>query len=238
MKKLSLPRTLNKTEFRAGLIYFVVHVFALPWLLGLIWGMLEVSGIHISAIAINAAYLFIGIAAALIILRKYLTENFEQFIIRLPMNIGIIIAGFVAYYVLNTVFALILNAISGGDLSNPNNESINSMAKTDLYPSIALTVLLAPIVEECLYRGVLFNGIGAKSRFWGYFVSIFLFAFSHVFQAMISDFDPSLLLTMLIYVPAGFVLVKVYEKSGTIWCSIFVHMAINLTVLLLNYYYV
>lgn len=55
---------------------------------------------------------------------------------------------------------------------------------------------------------------------------------------MISDFDPSLLLTMLIYVPAGFVLVKVYEKSGTIWCSIFVHMAINLTVLLLNYYYV
>lgn len=237
MKKLSLPRTLTTTEFRAGLIYLIVHIFALPWLLSLIWGILDISGIYISTIAINAIYQFIGIAAILIILRKYLVENFQRFISWLPINLVIIIVGFFIYYVLYIIFTNIIFAIAGGDLSNPNNEIITAISKYDLYSSIALTVLLAPIIEECMYRGVLFNGIGAKSRFWGYFVSMVMFALSHVIQSMVTSFDPSLFLTMLIYMPAGLVLARVYEKSGTIWCPIFIHMAINLTTLLVSYYY-
>ena len=236
-KKLSLPRTLTTTEFRAGLIYFVVHVFALPWLLSLIWGMLDISGIYISTITINAIYQFIGIGAILMILRKYLVENFERFISWLPINLVVIVAGFFIYYAVYIIFANIIYAIAGGELSNPNSEFVTAMTKSDLYSSIALTVLLAPIVEECLYRGVLFNGIGAKSRFWGYLVSMVLFAFSHVFHSMVTSFDPSLFLTMLIYMPAGYVLARAYEKSGTIWCPIFIHIALNLTAQLISYYY-
>lgn len=236
MKKLSLPRTLSKTEFRWGIVYLIVHVLVLPWLLGMIGGLLIVSGIEISNVSINAVYLLIGFTVLLIIFRRYLMENFEHFIFNPAKSLVIIVIGIIVYFIANVIFDIVITIIAGGDLSSPNNDAVTSMVKSALYPSIALTVLLAPVVEEILYRGVLFSGIGAKSKFWGYLLSTVLFAFSHVYQAMIYSFDPMLFLTMALYLPSGLVLANIYERSGTIWCPIIVHMAINFTVVLANYY--
>lgn len=236
MKGILFPRVLEKNELRVGIIYFVIHVSILPVILGLCTGLLIMYGFSVSVIGTNAVYLLIGFAAVFIILRKFLMDNFERFLSWLPVNLLLIVGGFIVYYVASLLIALALTTIAGGVISNPNNESVTAMTLQSLYPTIAIAVLLAPLVEECLFRGVIFCGIGAKSKLLGYLVSTLLFAFSHVYQSMISSFSPELFLTMLIYVPAGLVLGWAYEKSGTIWCSVFLHMAVNLSSILLTYY--
>lgn len=238
MKGISFPRVLGKYEFRIGLAYFLFHIFAMPFVLSFCVGLMNRLNIPVTEVIINAVYQLIGLAMLLIILRKYLIENFGRFLNWLPMNLLLIVCGVIAYYVLYLAFAMALQAINGGMISNPNNEAVAAMTLESLYPTMAVAVLLAPIVEECLFRGVLFCGIGAKSRLLGYGVSTALFALFHVYQAMLLAFSPELFLTFLLYVPSGLVLGWVYEKSGTIWCSVFVHMAVNLASLLLTYYVV
>lgn len=236
MKGILFPRVLEKNEVRGGMIYFVIHVFTLPLILRLCVGLMILYGLPVTDIGANAVYQLTGFAAVFIILRKFLMDNFERFLSWLPVNLLMIIGGFIIYYALYLLLALALEAITGGAISNPNNDSVIAMTLKSLYPTIAIAVLLAPLVEECLFRGVIFCGVGAKSKLLGYAVSSLLFAFSHIYQSMISVFRPELFLTMLLYVPSGLVLGWVYEKSGTIWCSVFIHMSVNLSSILLTYY--
>lgn len=235
MKGIDFPRKLYNTEFVAGIIYFFFHMFILPWLLKIIFGMMLIYGFPVTDIQLNATYQLIGFAGILLIMGKYLIANFDRFLNWLPFNLIQIIAGYIAYWALYFFLSFILATVFQNSLTNPNNEYIIEMTMTNLYQSIAITVLLAPLVEECMFRGVIFCGIGAKSRILGYLVSTLLFAFIHVYQYLFESFDPGLFVTMLLYVPSGLVLGRVYEKSGSIWCSVIIHMAINLTSLLLSY---
>jgi len=235
MKGVLLQRPLTKHEFWGGLAYLILHVFLLPFALGLVAGLLTMNGHRVTNIALNAVYAFIGFAAVFLIFRKFLKAQFEHFVHWLPVNLIIVIRNFLIYYVLYMLLSFIIVNLPGVSLTNPNNDAIVSMTRDYFYPSIAITVLLVPFVEECLFRGVLFLGIGAKFRILGYVASTLLFAFSHVFQSMLANFRPELFLTMLLYIPAGLVLGRTCEKSGTIWCSILLHMVINLTSLL-SYY--
>lgn len=230
---IRFPRTLTKWEFRAGLIYFGFHVCVLPWILQLVFALLYLEGFEVTDIMLNAALMFIGYFSLIIILRNYLIDNFDRFLNWLPFNIVSIAGGIISYYALFYFLSLVIVTVTNGNIVNPNNDQIVAMTKDSLYPSIALTVLLAPIVEECLFRGIIFCGIGTKSKFLAYTVSTLLFALSHVYQYMITDFSPALFITFIMYLPSGIVLGRAYERSGTIWCSIFIHMSINLTSIML-----
>ena len=88
-------------------------------------------------------------------------------------------------------------------------------------------VLLVPVVEEAIYRGVIFRGIANRNPFLGYGVSMLLFAAIHI-AGYIGQYDTLTLAICLVqYLPAGLILAWAYEKSGTIWCSILIHMTVN-----------
>ena len=60
-----------------------------------------------------------------------------------------------------------------------------------------------------------------------YFVSCLLFAALHVWQFAVVNRDMTYFLLMVQYLVPGLVLAWVYERSGTLWTSIGLHMAVN-----------
>ena len=90
-----------------------------------------------------------------------------------------------------------------------------------------LSIALAPIVEEPLFRGLIFGGIRPKSRVLAYIVSAALFSLYHVWQYVALTGDFSLLIYCLLYVPVSVGLAWAYDRSGSIWSPMVMHAIIN-----------
>ena len=121
--------------------------------------------------------------------------------------------------------ALVL--IFGDSLANPNDEMVADMAKDSYRTALGISVFIAPIVEEILFRGIVFGSIRQKNRTWAYVISIALFSFYHVWQYAVFYQDVSLLIFAVQYIPAGYALAWSYEKTNCIWIPIFMHMLVN-----------
>jgi membrane protease YdiL (CAAX protease family) len=123
--------------------------------------------------------------------------------------------------ILTGVEALLGNGIT----ENLNNEAIMDLARTDSRAITAMAVFLAPLTEEMLFRGAIFGGIRKKNRIAAYAVSMLLFSIYHTWGYAIDD--PSYWLYTIQYLPAAYLLCRCYERTNSIWCSIFFHMLVN-----------
>ena len=65
---------------------------------------------------------------------------------------------------------------------NPNNKALMDIANDNPRALMGLIVFVAPIVEEVLFRGVLFGSIRPKNRIIAYAVSMCLFSFYHIWK--------------------------------------------------------
>ncbi len=59
-------------------------------------------------------------------------------------------------------------------------------------------------------------------------MSMVLFSFYHVWQYLLIEMNPMVLVYMIQYIPAGFALALCYEQTNCIWMSILFHMTVNL----------
>ena len=90
------------------------------------------------------------------------------------------------------------------------------------------TVVLVPITEELLFRGLIFRGIYNRSHFWAYAISAVAFSLPHV-VGYIGFYDPLLLLLCFVqYLPAGLCLGWAYARADSIFAPTLMHMIINL----------
>ena len=76
-------------------------------------------------------------------------------------------------------------------------------------------------------RGLIFGLIYKKNRILAYAVSMLVFAAIHVVGAAFSQNVLVSVISILTYLVPGFVLAWAYERTGTIWTSILIHLGIN-----------
>lgn len=103
----------------------------------------------------------------------------------------------------------------------------------DLSIPTALTlVVLLPIAEEFLFRGVVMGSIYPKSRFVAILLSTVLFALLHTLPYL-GHFDDTtyLIVYFLQYIPVGLLLSGVYINTDTIAAPIMMHMFYNIFIL-------
>jgi membrane protease YdiL (CAAX protease family) len=90
---------------------------------------------------------------------------------------------------------------------------------------VVLAVLVAPVMEELFYRGVLFRSIRDRYGFWvGAVVSGLLFGVAHYVPAPWQD--AVLLQSVMVFTGLG--LAWIYERRGTILAPIAAHMVFNI----------
>lgn len=76
-----------------------------------------------------------------------------------------------------------------------------------------------------MFRAGIFGTLRRYSRWGAYVVSVLAFSAYHVWGYAISE--PSYWIFLIQYVPVSLLLCRVYERTNSIWCSIFFHMLVN-----------
>ena len=217
--------TMTARERIFSLIWFPMHLFLIPRLAMRLLdrGILSDSQANLLVYGIGAVYILLTCFG-------FLRRDFDPLCDE-PLYC---IAQIALCYCMMMAFNLCASGILSGietlvghsrEVSNLNNEAILNLAKTDLSSITAMAVFLAPLTEEVLFRGAVFGGIRKKNRIAAYAVSMLLFAVYHIWGYAMDD--PSYWLYMLQYLPAAFLLCRCYERTNSIWCSIFFHMLVN-----------
>ncbi|MBQ8360158.1 MAG: CPBP family intramembrane metalloprotease [Oscillospiraceae bacterium] len=221
MKNLSIFMT--RTERILGFSYLPVQILLLPVVL--VQGNL-ILGSPLSAAQLNFILFALDFICITVIFRRFLLQSLRQALSvpwRLLRYAG---AGLLLYWIGSFVVNFFILTVYP-DFSNVNDASISELTQQNYTLMSVGTVLLVPVTEETLYRGLIFGSIYKRSRIAGYAVSALIFAALHV-VGYIGYFTPvHLLLCFLQYIPAGLCLAWAYVMADTIWAPILMHIAIN-----------
>lgn len=190
-----------------------------------------------SADFVNIIYnMLIGIASAIpiiFVLKDFLIENWKIFKDKFLENIiWVLTIGLVVSYGLAFVGTAIETLILGSQASDATNQVfVESLVKSNLPLMFIQSVILAPFVEEMLFRGVIFNTLRQKNKVLAHILSAFLFGLLHVYTYILAG-DMTEWIKLIPYMATGLSLSYVYEKRQTIFASILLHMAKNLIAVL------
>ena len=222
-KKEPFHYNMTRNQRILGRCYFPIHVFVLPILIAIYTD--TVNG-NANMAKLNLIYYVIGFFIVLAFMRTYLRRDFDMLC---DHFIHCIVTLCIAYLI-DLILSLGISLLGEYVLPSqtiPNNDAVVDLAGTEYGTVFAMSVFLAPIVEEVLFRGVIFGAIRQKYRITAYIVSVLLFSIYHVWQYAIAYSDPAYLLTMIYYVPVSIALAWCYDSTQSIWTPIFFHMIIN-----------
>ena len=227
MKRKAFHLPMNQTESIVGWVYVFVHTFAMTFLLAALNNYIfPRMGFQLSETNLNLLYYIVGFLFLLAFLFHFWRESFADMCGAVPDTLIAVIVGYVAY-------VLLMNLVSGAlgfflkNLTNPNSAAVIQSTKLNPNKMIVIGVLLAPVVEETLFRGVVFGTIRRSSRLAAYIVSALFFSVYHLWSYFLYQYAPSLFLYLLQYIPAGLVLAWCMERGRSFWASVFLHMIIN-----------
>lgn len=226
MKKLPVipfDNQMSRAQKVLGWCYLPLHALVIPLLAGMYSAY---SPEPPDSLTVNIIYFALGAAFVLIALGAYLRRHFDTLLDNIRGCLLALLMGITLEYALSVPIAIVLVFLEE-NIVNPNNEFVMSLAEGGYGTVMGLAIFLGPLVEEPLFRGVVFGTIREKSRVLAYIVSITLFSLLHVWQYALAYADPGLLLYAVQYIPISFALAWSYERSGSIWTPIFFHMILN-----------
>lgn len=215
---------MTPTERVLGWIWLPVNTFLLPILAAV---YVYANPDQLSDGALNLVTFAVSAVALLLMLHRFWRESFHRMLDRPGRCLGSMLLGGLVNYALSLAVSPVLLLALDGAVDNPNNAALLEIAQQDLGMIKAASIFLAPLVEETLFRGVVFGSLRPKHRVLAYALSTGLFSLLHVWQYILVSADASLLVYALQYIPSGVALAYCYERSGSIWPPIFLHMLLN-----------
>lgn len=221
MKKLSV--SLSMTELILGIIYIVFQLLVLPIILEVANMLLY---LELKEVELNFLCFAINFVCVSAIFHKYLISSakvaFSQ-----PLNtLKVTGLSLLLYFISNYAMTALILYIDP-DFYNVNDNSIAGMLEQNYILMSLGAIVLAPVAEEILYRGVLFGQIYRRWPIAAFVISAGLFSALHV-VSYIGQYAPlQLLLCFVQYLPPSIILAWTYVKADTIWASILIHIVIN-----------
>ena len=230
-EKYQFESRLTNSQAWSGWLYLPLHIFVIPILAG-IYVHFYVG--EIDDMMINLTYYGIGVLFLAVFMRKYLRDQFDMLLDNLRRCAASLAIAFAVGYALSMAVTMALMLVTSGDFANPNQDAVGSLANANFAGMAAIAVLIAPFLEETLFRGVLFGRLYKRGRILAYAVSALVFGVYHIWQYVFFYGDFSLFIYMLQYIPLGIALAYAYEKSGSIYTSIMLHALNNALALYLS----
>ena len=229
---------LRKGELIGGLIYLPIYLFGAQYVTIWIAGLIGLDLTEASSLGpANLIYHGLNAAALTAIFLRFRIDQLRPLQARGWRLFPDLLLGWLTNYGLSylaSFAAAILLVALGLEYYNFNQELVELATALTPLAAIVNACLLAPLVEELLFRGLIFRGLYRRSRFWAYAVSMLAFALAHVLSAIRYQPIGLSLINVIIYLPAGFALARIYERSETIWEAIFLHASINAVSMLLQ----
>ena len=211
---------MSRFETAVALGWLPVHLFLLPLLLVRLFPQMDDVDLIFWLYAAGA--LVLGLCCL-----PFLRRDFDRLCERPLLVLAQIAIGYVLMLLGSDLVALLMRQLSGllKPEENPNNAALEALASRDLGKMQAVAIFLSPLVEELMFRGGIYGLLRRRSRIAATLVCILLFSVYHTWQYAL--LDPVKWLYLLQYLPASWVLCRVYEKTETIWTPLLFHMLNN-----------
>ena len=211
---------LTKKETAAVLAWLPVHLWLLPLLL-----QQMINRGAMDDVAANMICYTLGVLYMLGLLFPFLRRDFDPLCDRPVYCLLEILKNYVLTYLGNMAVGTLMMLVLSQGGENPNNAGLMDMADRGWNQMSTMAVFMAPIVEECMFRAGIFGTLRRYSRWGAYLVATLAFSLYHVWSYALVD--PIYWLYFIQYVPVSLLLCRVYERTNSIWGSIFFHMLVN-----------
>ena len=224
---MKFPTKPSRRETIWGGIYLILYIAVMPWLIPM---LAYFSGAALTEVQVNFLYFGVNFAATTVIFRKYLLQSLcdASFVPGPTLWYGIL--GYLGSMTLGSIIAMFILWLEP-DFANVNDMAINALVAENFALMAIGAVIMAPITEELLFRGLIFRGLYDRSPMAAHFVSMVAFSAIHV-SSYIGFYDAkTLMLCFLQYLPAAYCLNFAYKWGGSIIAPILMHMLTNLIAL-------
>lgn len=170
----------------------------------------------------------IGIVVAMYFLWPDIIDSlrlFKQkalyFTMKSVTSIGYILLG-------NVILNLLIQWLTGNLQTPVNQDNINAFAQVNPTLMFVIAVVLAPLLEEMVFRGTIFRMLFDKhGTFVALLASSVLFGLMHVLSSLISG-NYADLINVVVYIHMGIQLGYLYDRTGTLVAPIMLHAVNNL----------
>ena len=218
--RVEFTSRLSKKETVAALAYLPVHLVLLPLLL-----QQMINRGAMDDVAANLICYSVGVLYMLGLLFPFLRRDFDPLCDRPFYCLLEILENYGLMYLGNLAIAALMLLVLNQTNENPNNAGLMDMAGRGWNQMTAMAVFMAPIVEECMLRDGVFGTLRRYNRWAAYLTATLAFSLYHVWAYALVD--PIYWLYFIQYVPVSLLLCRVYERTNSIWGSIFFHMLVN-----------
>lgn len=182
---------------------------------------------------LNTFIELIMFVVVLLFYKKYLKKDLVLFKLNKKDYIKKIISYFLIFLVIKygvALFSSLLLVMLGSDLvTSENQETVVTLAKTLPFMMMISTSLLAPFVEEGIFRLGIKKVINNKYLF--ILVSGLIFGFMHIFPTELPLYVA--LIESLNYVTMGLLLAYIYNETDNIYVVVIIHALNNLLSMLM-----
>ena len=215
----------NPGETAWGIRYLLFQQVFESLFISLALGLL---GLSVTDAEFNFLYFIINFGAVLWIFRDFLKRSLSHTAQNAAPFALAVVLGLAAYWSMNQVLGSIIYGLVPG-FFNVNDAAISLDVQSHFALTFIGTVLLVPLAEETLFRGLIFSLFRRRSRLWAYLISTLLFCAIHV-GGYVGQYDWWVLgICFAQYIPAGIALAWAFESSGSIFAPIAIHTFVNLS---------
>lgn len=188
---------------------------------------------YIDYACLNTFIELIMFVVVILFYKKYLKKDLVLFKLNKKDYIKKIVSYFLIFLVVKygvALFSSLLLVMLGSDLvTSENQETVVTLAKTLPFMMMISTSLLAPFVEEGIFRLGIKKVINNKYLF--ILVSGLIFGFMHIFPTELPIYVA--LIESLNYVTMGLLLAYIYNETDNIYVVVIIHALNNLLSMLM-----
>ena len=241
MIKKDLGR-LRLGEIIAGWIWWLMFLIGTEFVVVLVITLLghdlrEISESPKMFSYVNLSVGLVNLTALLIIFHRFLWEQFSRLRRRGWRILTDLLLGIAVYFGASYAASYVsefLIAVFRVDYYNANQEAVEQLVSVTPAIGVFLASFEAPITEELLNRGLIFNPLRRRCRVPAYILSMLIFSSIHVVGSVFYQPVMVSVVSLVAYCGPGFALAWIYDRSETIWAPIFLHAIINTLATLLS----
>ena len=220
-----LSHCLNTKEKKYGFFWLLFELLLFPSLLQILNGLLPTP---LPQVEVNFIFFTVNFGVVAWLFRHYLKGQLMLIPDIFERIFFVAVPGFLVYRLASFLLALVLFAVDP-NFSSINDVNIQDLVRENFSLMFIGSVILVPIAEECLFRGLVFRGIYDHSPILAWVVSVLLFCAIHITGYIGAYPMTTILLCFVQYIPAGLCLAGAYRISGSLLAPILIHAPVNLT---------
>ncbi len=210
-----------------GLILLLVHVIGLNYI-GYVYKWLNLTNLVRGTGFVGFSWYFLLTIVVFIFFGKELVKSIKD-MSDSPKSkfLYAFIVGVIGSIIEGCAYLFVYNVLN---ISSSNQDVIESTGHTIWL--LLETAIFAPIVEETIFRGIIYRSLRNKSVYLATFLTALLFAFYHIWEYVVFDGEFMQLVAMIIYFFPALTFGLIYEKTENLLYPIMTHGVCNFVVMI------